>query len=349
MITKEELYSILDEYKIIDDSCNKFLLVDENLRILYINFTPVDAYKEINPGDLLKCHNAIEAKFGCGTHENCKRCKLRIMVTTSIRTMKKMEADVEFLICGNKDCTAHAICTPFEHEGKPYAIILLIDKTDQHHEFMLERIFLHDILNLTGALNGILECMENSDSQEMISVVKAISNQLLNEIMAQRSFIYAQKGILKPNNADFRAAEVTEFAKQSVVTPAFDMYGVKLLVDSTLTDEVVYSDKTLVNRVVYNMLKNACEANRNSQVVMRGRSTADKVIYSVYNETVMPADTKSKIFMYGNTTKGNGRGLGTYAMKLVGENFLNGRVWFKSEEGFGTEFFFELDRKKSEE
>ena len=344
MITKEELFSVVDSDKILDDSPDNFLLVDENLQILYINFNTVDDDKKLNPGDLLKCHNAVEAKFGCGTHENCKRCKLRIMVTASLKTQKRMESDVEFLICGNKDCTAHAVCTPFMHKGKPYAIVLLVDKTDQQHEFMLERIFIHDILNLSGALNGLLEFVGSDNIEEMIPVVKSISNQLLNEIVAQRSFIYAQKGLLKLDNAEFKASDVVEFARQSVVTPAFGFYGVNLEIDSTLTDEMVYSDKTLVNRVVYNMLKNACEANRNSKIVMRAHSTDDKIVYSVHNDAVISEDMKSRIFLYGNTTKGQGRGLGTYSMKLIGENYLNGHVWFRSEEGFGTEFYFEIDR-----
>lgn len=344
MITKEELFSIVNDHNILNDSTNKFLLVDENLQILYVNFSPADGEKKLNPGDLLQCHNAIEAKHGCGSHENCKNCKLRNMVTSSITTQKKMEDEVEFLINGNKDCNAHAVCTPFIHDNKPYAIVLLLDNTDQQHELMLERIFLHDILNLSGALNGILDYMEIDDSTEMMPVVKAISNQLLNEIMAQRNFIHAQRGILKLNKSEFGATEVIDFARQSVVTPAFDLYGVKLEIDSALTAETICSDRTLVNRVVYNMLKNACEANRNSKIVMRGRSTANKVIYSVHNDMVIPAEVKSKIFTYGNTTKGNGRGLGTYSMKLIGENYLKGSVWFRSEEGFGTEFYFELDR-----
>ena len=345
MITKEELFSIVDQDNILNDSPNHFLLVNDELQIRYVNFSPIETDKKLNPGDLLKCHNAMEAKFGCGTHENCKLCKLRAMVTASLKTQKRMEADVVLLLCGNKDCHAHAVCTPFMHNGKPYAIVLLVDKTDQQHEFMLERVFIHDILNLSGALNGILECMANDNQHDMIAAVKSISNQLLNEIVAQRNFIYAQKGLLNLDNTEFKASEVVEFARQSVVTPAFGFYGVDLEIDSTLTDEVVYSDKTLVNRVVYNMLKNACEANRDSKIVMRGRSTADKVVYSVHNDAVISNDMKSRIFVYGNSTKGHGRGLGTYSMKLIGENYLKGRVWFRSEEGFGTEFYFEIDRK----
>ena len=346
MITKEELFSVVDHKNILNDSPNKYLLVNEDLQILYVNFTPIEQDKKFSPGDLLQCHNAVEVKFGCGSHENCKRCKLRAMVTASLHTQKRMESDVEFLLCGNKDCHAHAVCTPFMREGKVYAIVLLVNKTDQQHEFMLERIFIHDILNLSGALNGILECTANDNINEMIPAVRSISNQLLNEIVAQRNFIYAQRGLLKPDNVEFKASEVVEFARQSVVTPAFGFYGVDLEIDSTLTDEVVYTDKTLVNRVVYNMLKNACEANRNTKIVMRGRSTADKVVYSVHNDAIISNEMKNNIFVYGNTTKGHGRGLGTYSMKLIGENYLNGRVWFRSEEGFGTEFYFEIDRKK---
>ena len=31
-------------------------------------------------------------------------------------------------------------------------------------------------------------------------------------------------------------------------------------------------------------------------------------------------------------------------MKLIGENYLGGKVYFKSEKNFGTEFYFELPK-----
>ena len=73
MITKEELFSVVDHKNILNDSPNKYLLVNEDLQILYVNFTPIEQDKKFSPGDLLQCHNAVEAKFGCGSHENCKR------------------------------------------------------------------------------------------------------------------------------------------------------------------------------------------------------------------------------------------------------------------------------------
>lgn len=344
MITKEELNSIIRDNKIMDDAGTTFIVLDENLTILYVNYTAVNKALKLNPGDLLKCANACEAEGGCGTHENCKMCKLRSMVEESVHTGKKLETDAELLVNENNDYNVHAISTPFLHEGKIYSVVLLLDKTDQHREFMMERIFFHDLLNLSGALNGILECMQYGDQDEMIKTVRGISGQLLEEISAQRDLIYAKNGILKPRASHFKACEAVKFVRDSLVPVSMDMWNVRLKVESTLADETINSDRTLVNRVIHNMVKNACEASHDTTVTVKAHAGNGKVVYSVHNVAVMPDDVKSRVFIYGNSTKGAGRGLGTYSMKLIGENYLHGRVWFRSEEGFGTEFYFELEQ-----
>lgn len=349
MITKEELYSIIRNNKIMDDAGTTFIVLDKNLRILYVNYTAVDKALKIYPGDLLHCANPCAAENGCGTHENCKLCKLRNMVETSIHTNKKMETDADFLVNDNKDYSVHAISTPFTYDGKQGTIVLLVDKTDQHREFLMERVFFHDLLNLSGALNGMLECMETDDTKEMMHIVRGISGQLLEEIEAQRDLIYAKNGLLKPKTNRFHASEVIDFVRNSLLPVSKDMWDVTLAIDSTLTDEDIDSDKALVNRVIHNMVKNACEANHGTTVTVKGRVNDGKVVYSVHNDLVMSDEIKSKVFIYGNSTKGSGRGLGTYSMKLIGENFLHGHVWFHSEEDFGTEFYFELDKAKAEE
>ncbi len=346
MITKEELYTIIRDNKVMDDAKTTFVVVDENLRILYVNYTPVDKALNISPGDLLKCSNACAAEHGCGTHENCKMCKLRTMVETSISTKKKMETDADLLIGENIDYSVHAISTPFTQDGINCSVVLLLDKTDQHREFMMERVFFHDLLNLSGAMNGILKCIEHEeDTKEMIRIVKGISSQLFEEIESQRTLIYAKNGVLKPESKRFRACESIEFVRENLVPVSKDMWNVSIVIDNTLANEIIDSDKALVNRVLHNMVKNACEANPCSTVTVKGCVVGGKVVFSVHNNAVMDEKVKSKVFIYGNSTKGSGRGLGTYSMKLIGENYLKGHVWFKSENGFGTEFYFELEKE----
>jgi len=339
--TKEELDSIILDNKMLSETGATFVVLDEKLHVLYVNYTATDDSKKLNPGDLLRCSNAIAAEGGCGTHENCKLCEFRHMVEESIQTQTKKETNAELLVNENRDYSVHAISTPFIHDGKVYTVVLLVDQTDRHHELMMERIFFHDILNMSGALNGILDCMNNDDSEEMVGIVKNISSQLMNEIMAQRDLIYAKNGILEPKPHRFKASEAVDFVRESLAHVSLDMWAVKLNIVSTLTDEMMDSDKGLVSRVIHNMVKNACEASPGTTVTVKAGCVDGMIRFSVHNDAVMPAEVKSKVFIYGNSTKGAGRGLGTYSMKLIGENYLKGHVWFSSEEGKGTEFFFE--------
>lgn len=345
MITTEEVYRLIRDKKIMDDSNTTIVVLDENLRILYVNDNFIAADAHLHPGDLIKCKNAVEAQEGCGSHENCKDCELRKMVEASISQNKKMETQADFLVESNQTLSLHAVSTLYEYEGKTGSIVLLIDRTEQQREFMLERTFFHDLLNISGALKGLLDCVQHDNVQDIIPILRDISGQLLDEVEAQRDLIFAMKGLLQPKRKRFKASDVLENL-DALVRMAKEMHNIKIVVDSNVTDEEVNSDKRLLNRVLFNMLKNAYEASPNSVVTLGIHAKDDKIFFSTHNNAVIPEHIKSKIFIYGNSTKGAKRGLGTYSMKLIGENFLHGRVWFESAEGVGTTFYIELDRVK---
>lgn len=343
-MTKVELFNFINDNHIFEESGNMFFVVDEELQLHYIAFNPVDTSVKLCIGDFLKCSNAISSSDGCGCHQNCTKCNLRGTVEESMREMKKMEADVSMLLMNNQDYYAHVLSTPFIDNEKKFSIVLLLDRTSRQRELMLERVFCHDLLNLSGALNGLLDTMEQSESDEIRGVLKSISSQMMEEIKAQRDLIYAINGLLKPKMEVFRANAVLDFVKGSLCQIASDMFNVNIIIDSNLADEQVESDKVLINRVIHNMVKNACEDNAAGDVIVRARAEDDAIVFSVHNDAVMSLDTKSKVFIQGNTTKKQGHGLGTYSMKLIGENYLGGKVYFKSEENFGTEFYFELPK-----
>ncbi|MGM9787080.1 MAG: sensor histidine kinase [Candidatus Cryptobacteroides sp.] len=345
-MNKIELFNFIEDNRIFDNIGSNFLVVDDKLRVHSIAYNPVEKDKKFCVGDYLRCSNAVNAAEGCGCHENCPQCPLRGMLEKSMAEMKRMEEDATMLLEHNQDFSVHAISTPFKENGRTFSIVLLIDRTAHNREVMLERIFFHDLLNLSGAINGLLDCEDNDNPEEIRGVLKSISYQMMEEIKSQRDLIYAINGMLKPNKGMFRADEVIDFVKSTLRQIASDMFNISLVIDSTLGDECVDSDKILINRVIHNMVKNACEANCGGAVIVRARHEEGKIIYSVHNDAVMMPDVKSKVFIQGNTTKKEGHGLGTYSMKLIGENYLGGKVYFKSEEGFGTEFFIELDKAK---
>lgn len=341
-MNKIELFNFIEDNHIFDGIGSNFLVVDETLQIHNIAYEKVDTSVKLCVGDYLKCSNALASANGCGCHENCRQCPLRALVEKSMRDMKRIEGDASLLLEHNQDYSVHAISTPFIEDGKKFAIVLLIDRTAQNRELMMERVFCHDLLNLSGALNGMLDCLDEDNPKEILGVLKSISFQMMEEIKAQRDLIYAINGILKPQKEIFKAKEVIDFVKNSLSQVASDMFNVNLTIESKLQDELIESDKVLINRVLHNMIKNACEDSCGGDVRLRVRAEGDRIIYSVHNDAVIQPAVKSKIFIQGNTTKKTGHGLGTYSMKLIGENYLGGKVYFKSEEGFGTEFYFEL-------
>jgi signal transduction histidine kinase len=100
------------------------------------------------------------------------------------------------------------------------------------------------------------------------------------------------------------------------------------------------TDILLLRRIIGNMIKNALEASLpGSTIKLKAQKTEGKIIFSVHNPGFIDHDTQMQLFNRSFTTKGVGRGLGTYSMKLFGEKYLNGKVWFESSKEKGTTFF----------
>lgn len=59
----------------------------------------------------------------------------------------------------------------------------------------------------------------------------------------------------------------------------------------------------------------------------------------------MPQSVKDQIFNRSFSTKGAGRGVGTYSIKLLGERYLSGKVSFTSTPDEGTTFSIKLPIK----
>jgi sensor histidine kinase regulating citrate/malate metabolism len=66
------------------------------------------------------------------------------------------------------------------------------------------------------------------------------------------------------------------------------------------------------------------------------------IYFSIKNPGLIPAEVQSQIFQRSFSTKGKGRGLGTYSIKLLTERYLNGSVGFTSSIERGTEFFVKI-------
>jgi signal transduction histidine kinase len=119
--------------------------------------------------------------------------------------------------------------------------------------------------------------------------------------------------------------------------------GKEIRVLAESADVRFVSDYNLVRRVLGNMVKNALEASRPGETVtLDSVRLEDGVAFRVHNPGEMPEEARLRVFRRNFSTKGQGRGLGTYGMKLLGERYLGGRVSFTSDAAAGTTFDLSL-------
>jgi len=99
------------------------------------------------------------------------------------------------------------------------------------------------------------------------------------------------------------------------------------------------SDRVLLLRVLCNLVKNALEASRAGETVTIGCAKQDgQIEFWVHNAGAMPRDVQLQVFQRSFSTKGQGRGLGTYSIKLLTERYLQGHVSFATSPEAGTTF-----------
>ncbi len=297
-------------------------------------------------GELIACKHASESEGGCGTTEACRYCGA---VNAILQSQDGKAAQEECRInikasTGEEALDLRVWANPLVVDGEPFSVVFVSNIADEKRKVFLERIFLHDIMNTATALRGFSQLLnmglvQESEREGFLTRIDHLSDKIIHEINAHRQLIAAERGELKP---EFKALNSKNF-----LTEIFDAYnrpdmldGRKLLLSKDCCDIDFLSDPTLLGRVVGNMTKNAIEASTPGECVTLGcRLFQDEVEFFVHNPTYMPENIRLQVFNRSFSTKGSGRGLGTYSMKYLTEKYLQGHIRFESTEANGTTFY----------
>ena len=147
-----------------------------------------------------------------------------------------------------------------------------------------------------------------------------------------------------PKKEEVDLAEVLES-----VVKLFSMdTSVHLLFEKTAYPVYVLADKTHLNRLFTNLVRNAMDAIPEDEpggvVQLRyvvGEDTHKVVVTVQDNGTGIPEELRDKIFIPNFTTKSSGTGLGLAMCKGIAEQ-MNGVMWFETKIGEGTTFYVEI-------
>jgi signal transduction histidine kinase len=230
-------------------------------------------------------------------------------------------------------------------------IVVIEDKTEEEKIKRLSVIGAtagmvgHDIRNPLQSIAGdiyllkefLVTMPESKTKQEVAESLDNIETNInyINKIVAD---LQDYSRSINPEYSNFNLKELVETTLQSVSRQ--NNLNVSVKIDPLFT---VTSDRSLIRRVLTNLIVNAIQAMPNGgRLSISGlKENEDTQIIVEDNGVGIPEDIKPKLFSPMVTTKAKGQGLGLAVVKRLVEA-MNGTISFESQEGKGTKFVIKL-------
>jgi signal transduction histidine kinase len=336
-----------------------YAVMDNNRHVIYANNDFLDLFgvKALDEimgkrlGEIVSCLHSGDESLGCGTSEACSYCGAVNAIFESQKTLTKSTKETRITTVVDEKLRSFDLnltSSPITLSEKQYYIITIQDISSEKRRSALERIFFHDLLNSVGGLNGLLSILTEGSNPgelpELLKLSEEASREILDEIILHKHIRGAEDGDLMINIESVNSMELLE---SSIGKISFHESGQnkKVIIAGNSANVDFETDRILLQRVIINMIKNALEATRQTESVIVGiKDKGDKISLWVKNDMVIPADVQMQMFQRSFSTKGQGRGIGTYSIRLLSENYLKGKVSFISNETIGTVFSIDLNK-----
>lgn len=309
----------------------------------------------IRPGEALDCIHADTMKAGCGTSEHCQVCGAVNTVLKCLETGQTATDECRIRIGdgqGYEDCLdLEVTASPFQWKKQVFIFLSARDISSHKRREALEHIFFHDVINTAGTLQGVVDLLKQLDDPQkiknFIDLLSVVSQDLTEEILNQKSLLAAEKGELAVKSQKFYLRETLENIIKEYRRHELALNKEILFIPDEC-EITIRNDPVLLRRVISNMIKNALEAiHAEDRVTIDCIQIPAWITIRVHNPGGMPDKVQKQIFQRSFSTKGKGRGLGTYSMKLLGEKYLGGKISFVTSETEGTTFSLKLPLKKT--
>ncbi len=339
-----ELLVALPVIVLILNRCRQVVYANQRFLDIVGAADPVNVYG-LRPGEALGCVNALTAPSGCGTHEFCRSCGAVNAILESQKGARSVKECVISCTSGG-DFELRVWATPLRHDDRDFTIFSAVDISDENRKKSLEQIFFHDISNTVAGIYGTSELLRESMPKDAftweIDTIFHASEWLIEEIKYHKKLVEAEAGELESQPMTLSALATLKQCIRLYTQNKSTQSRVLTIAPET-QDVRLVTDGVLLRRILINMIKNALEATaEGGEVLVSCFSHGDLVCFSVHNPSFIPVAVQSGIFKRTFSTKGKGRGVGTYSMKLFSERYLGGRVAFTSSMETGTTFTLSL-------
>ncbi len=231
----------------------------------------------------------------------------------------------------------------FEAGPGEFVLCVLEDLASERQREMLERVVFEEVappLRRIAHLAGNL----GAGSPESTAALQTAAQEALQALEEQEDLAALEVEAIPCRPSTFPAARLLhELA---------EIYrGHPLARDRTLHvtppsgDDTVTTDPLLVQRAFRQILRNAIEASQPGESIFLGVETgASRVALWCHNRAVIAPEVQQRLFQRSVSTKGPGRGHGTYVLQMLATRYLQAKVEFYSSPQRGTVFTLSLPR-----
>lgn len=331
-----------------------FIVLNTDREVVFANtaaisLLAVDSFEELlgrRPGELVSCVHAVNSA-GCGNSGACEFCG---NVKAAIGARETGARSEESRVLTERQGRINALnlrvqAFRIEVGSDCFALMYLSDISREKYKEVLESLFLHDSLNALGGILGAVRIMgEQVDSAhaELAHAAAERTEQLIHELAFLQSVFSAEQDELTVMQEPVQASQLMQDMK--LLGEMMECaHGKRIIVDDSGGDIVLVTDRPLLQRSLENLLKNALEASAQGDEVKLGFLRSGKYIhFYIRSRPFIPKHVQAQMFQRTFSTKGRGRGLGTYSARMFVTNYLGGSVSFESSPADGTVFYVQL-------
>jgi len=294
-------------------------------------------------GDVLGCQHALE-EGGCEVTRFCRTCGGLKAIETGLRGTRDIQ-ECRILTRAGDALDLQVTAVPVAFGADQYVICTLADISAQKRRRVLERLFFHDVLNTAIGVRGLADLLLEAEREKATEVRGMIVNAaatLVEQIQSQRLLTIAENRDLSVSvqpldSLDFLRGILAKWQEEGKARHLI------LVVTADSTSVRFSADETILSQVLNSMVKNAFDASQRGMEIALGCYAEEQaVVFRVRNSAVMTEDVQLQLFQRSFSTRGSGRGLGTYSMKLLTEQYLGGKAGFSSGGSDGTMFYVRL-------
>jgi signal transduction histidine kinase len=318
-----------------------------NQRLIeFAGATGIDDLCGFRPGEILRCVHATETPEGCGSTEHCTVCgALQAIVTAQFGVAETQVCRVlRRTATGEKPLELEISACPVEIGGNQFLIVCASDIGGLLRRESLENWIIPEAVELALELEVLAATLSAPDMQpegrDRVTARMAVASRGIATLMREHAELAAaESGELVVSPRTVSALEILrDAARELEYHPLAG--GRRIRIESV--DASVDTDPMLARRVIEKLLINALEATPDGGTVTAGCQATDRVEFRIRNDGAMPREVQLQVFHRSFSTKGRGRGYGTYYAKLVAERYLKGTVSFRSSAAEGTTFALSL-------